>query len=303
MYSYPPSETFPQGCDHCVTGYDWHRFARAREGQPAVYETAFEMNGTYSSFGVSDALADFVANKSGTKPWFAVGAFQVVHEPLEVPSQFEALYPNISNREDRIYAAMTSALDAAVGVVMAAVRARGDAERTLTIFFSDNGALADSTVPSGRANGRLKGGKTLTTEGGSRVPCFWHYPAVLKVPLLPLTNFYTRSVARSLTVVCLVDRQNAGWHEGMFHVTDLLPTLVALAGGSTARSRPLDGHDIFGALVSGGASPRRELLYNINPRPDNLVRSGHPHRLLSRFHRIQDARLNQHRQLYPCSSN
>ena len=72
MYSYPPSETFPQGCDHCVTGYDWHRFARAREGQPAVYETAFEMNGTYSSFGVSDALADFVANKSGTKPWFAV---------------------------------------------------------------------------------------------------------------------------------------------------------------------------------------------------------------------------------------
>ena len=32
VYSYPPSETFPQGCDHCVTGYDWHRFARAREG-------------------------------------------------------------------------------------------------------------------------------------------------------------------------------------------------------------------------------------------------------------------------------
>ena len=63
-----------------------------------MYETAFEMNGTYSSFGVSDALADFVANKSGTKPWFAVGAFQVVHEPLEVPPQFEALYPNISNR-------------------------------------------------------------------------------------------------------------------------------------------------------------------------------------------------------------
>ena len=131
-------------------------------------------------------------------------------------------------------------------------------------------------MPSGRANGRLKGGKTLTTEGGSRVPCFWHYPAVLK---------------------------KAGWHDGMFHVTDLLPTLVALAGGSTARSRPLDGHDIFGALASGGASPRRELLYNINPRPDNLVRSGHPHRLLSYSHRIQDARLNQHHQLYPCSSN
>ena len=69
-----------------------------------------------------------------------------------------------------------------------------------------------------------------------------------------------------------MDRQNAGWHDGMFHVTDLLPPLVALAGGSTARTRPLDGHDIFGSLASGGASPRRELLYNINPRPDNLVR-------------------------------
>lgn len=69
-------------------------------------------------------------------------------------------------------------------------------------------------VPAGRANGPLKGGKTLTTEGGTRVPCFFHFPAKI---------------------------QKGSWHEGkgFFHVTDLLPTLVALAGGNTAKTRPL----------------------------------------------------------------
>ena len=73
-----------------------------------------------------------------------------MHEPLEVPAEYEMLYPNITNKKDRIYAAMTSALDGAVGVAMAAVRARGAdaAANTLTIFFSDNGGLgsAVSTV-------------------------------------------------------------------------------------------------------------------------------------------------------------
>ena len=78
VYSYPPSKTFPLGCDHCVTGYDWHRFAN-RSNERLVYETAFEMNGTYSSIGVSRALADFIVNKTvATEPWFAVGAFQVL---------------------------------------------------------------------------------------------------------------------------------------------------------------------------------------------------------------------------------
>ena len=53
-------------------------------------------------------------------------------------------------------------------------------------------------------------------------------------------------------------------HE-LFHVTDWLPTIVGIAGGSTAKNFALDGHDIMPSLTSGSASPRTEMLYNVNP--------------------------------------
>lgn len=47
----------------------------------------------------------------------------------------------------------------------------------------------------------------------------------------------------------------------VFHVTDWLPTLVGLAGGSTARNKALDGLDLWPALWWGGGSGRLELFH------------------------------------------
>ena len=85
-------------------------------------------------------------------------------------------------------------------------------------------------------------------------------------------------------------------HHGLFHITDWLPTLVKLGGGATARNRPLDGFDILPALAAGptaGASPRTEMLYNINPlcgkgqakAPTAGIRVG-DHKLLSYCYNI-----------------
>ena len=51
--------------------------------------------------------------------------------------------------------------------------------------------------------------------------------------------------------------------EELYHVTDWLPTLVALAGGSTARNFALDGHDLWPSLSTGTSSPRTEMLYHL----------------------------------------
>ena len=100
--------------------------------------------------------------------------------------------------------------------------------------------MADSAAPSGARANYFKGGKTLTTEGGTRAPCFVRYP-----PLL-----------------------SPGWSASLVHVVDLFPTLVALAGATHALD--LDGVDAAPQLLDP-ATPgrRREVLYNINPRSDD----------------------------------
>lgn len=86
----------------------------------------------------------------------------------------------------------------------------------------------------------FRGHKALIWEGGTRVAGF------ISGDLLPA------SVKGTVSNV-------------LFHVTDWLPTIVALAGGSTAKNLALDGHDQWGAITGKAEPPRTEMLYGINP--------------------------------------
>ena len=50
---------------------------------------------------------------------------------------------------------------------------------------------------------------------------------------------------------------------GLFHVSDLLPTTLRIAGVARLPAQ-LDGFDMWSALVSGADSPRQELLHEID---------------------------------------
>ena len=51
----------------------------------------------------------------------------------------------------------------------------------------------------------------------------------------------------------------------LMHVTDWLPTLYTLAGGSASKLRNVDGYNVWDTLSSGKSSPRQELLHNVHP--------------------------------------
>ena len=53
-------------------------------------------------FRVVDILEDHVANHSD-KPFFIYLPFQDVHGPLQVPKQYEEMYPEINNTDRRVF--------------------------------------------------------------------------------------------------------------------------------------------------------------------------------------------------------
>jgi arylsulfatase A-like enzyme len=151
---------------------------------------------TDDDFYTTDAYAERAADwigKQGDKPWFLYVPFNAQHAPLQATKKYLDRFKNIKKENRRKFAAMMSAMDDAVGQILDKVREMGEEENTLIFFLSDNGGPTGSTTSR---NNPLRGFKSTTWEGGTRVPfCVqWkgHLPAgetyenpVLNLDILP----------------------------------------------------------------------------------------------------------------------
>src|SRR5678815_241769 len=93
---------------------------------------------TYLTDVLADRSIEFIQRKSAA-PFLLYLAFNAVHVPMEATDKYLARFPKIADPQRKTYAAMLSAMDDAIGRVMAAVRSEGLEERTLVVFFNDNG--------------------------------------------------------------------------------------------------------------------------------------------------------------------
>ncbi|MCE2860885.1 MAG: Arylsulfatase [Verrucomicrobiota bacterium] len=180
------------------------------------------------AFYTTDAYAERAVDwieRSRDRPWFLYLPFNAQHAPLQAPKKYLDRFSGITDEKRRIFAAMLSSMDDAVGRVMGKVKALGQEDNTIVFFIADNGGPTQSTTSG---NGALRGFKMTTFEGGPRVPFVarWkgRWPAG-KVYDFPVLNL------------------------------DVLPTVVAAAGGKPEASWRLDGVDL--APFVAGANPAR----------------------------------------------
>ena len=204
--------------------------AAADSNNPILRGTNRVSNIDYTTDAFGREAVQFIETHK-TEPWFVYLPFNAVHGPLESIEKYLARFPNITDSKRRTFAAMLSAMDDAVGAVLAKIRALGQEENTLIFFISDNGGPTAQTTSG---NGPLRGFKAQTWEGGIRVAWIVQWKG-----RLPAGMVDDRPVIQ----------------------LDVLPTALAAAGVAIKPEWKLDGVNLLPYLTGAKTGPPHAALY------------------------------------------
>lgn len=175
--------------------------------------------------------------------------YYAVHTPLMAKPETIKKYEAKNKTDDQtnpVYAAMVEHLDDAVGQLIDVLENEGLMDKTLIIFFSDNGGLLGST-----SNKPLRSGKGYPYEGGIREPMFVYWKNVIQPGTrcdLPVSSIDFLPTICTVTGTPLPDRTIDGrdisplfygkklkqvplyWHFPHYRVKDIVPYSIIRDG-------------------------------------------------------------------------
>jgi len=218
-------------------GVDLHRAPTPNCGEGC--SSVVDESGNYSTHVLTREAIDVVRNHADEEdPLFLYLAYQAVHCPNEVPSEYTTQYQNRTDWTDqrKNYAGMLTAADEGIGNLTQALKENGLWENTLVIVTTDNGGPTTVGCVQGSSNYPKKGGKCSVWEGGTTGDGLLAGPALKK--LLP---------------------KDHSRFQHLFHVVDWFPTLAEWVGVLPLNHATMDGISQVDALQGNG--PKRTGLF------------------------------------------
>ncbi|MBS0202221.1 MAG: sulfatase-like hydrolase/transferase [Planctomycetes bacterium] len=232
----------PQPRDH---GFE-HWFSTQNNAAPSHKDPVnFVRNGNrvgpltgYSSQIIVDEAISWLGQQNKSKPYLLMVWLHSPHEPIATANPYIEQYASVATSPLQAeYFGNVTQLDYEVGRLLKTIDQRGDRDRTLVYFSSDNGPeTLNRYKGSERSFGSpspLRGMKLHMYEGGIRVPGIVRWPTVIK------------TATNSAEPVASYD---------------LLPTFCQIAGVKPPAERALDGTSLL-PLFEGRSPTRTRPLY------------------------------------------
>jgi arylsulfatase A-like enzyme len=175
--------------------------AQLRENDKA----ALDRNGKPVSFDgyltevLTDQSLQFIDQRKD-QPYFLYVAYNAPHGPLQAPQKRIERFCDIEDVKRRTYAAMVSGMDDQIGRILKLIEQRGEREKTLVMFLSDNGGPERANVSD---KGVLRGQKGDVFEGGIHVPFLMSYPGT--IPAASVYESPVISIDLPQTMLALAD--------------------------------------------------------------------------------------------------
>lgn len=204
---------------------------------------------TYSTHLYRDHAQSIIRSHDfNENPMFMYLAFQAAHPPFEdltehlsgleevdvSGSLWSTVKEYTSGHHRQQYALSVALLDQVVQDIWDTVVEVGQADNTYLIFASDNGGCPQD----GGSNGIFRGSKGTLFEGGVRVDAFLYHP-----------SFKTKGLSRA--------------YQGLMHVSDWFPSMMALAGIDSsdvgaAPTQRIDGFSHANFWLSDGNENKKQ---------------------------------------------
>lgn len=224
--------------------YEWPGCTNSTGCLPDMHSNkdVYDQDGQFNSYTFADEAERIIElHGEDQEPFFLYLALPLIHMPVhpdpDVMEDYADDLAGISDIWRRRMGAMSIMLNSVVERVESSLIEQGLMNNTILVYASDNGAQCEGSQMGAGSNFPLRGSKGSMYEGAVRVPAFIYSP--------------------------LLGHQegvSGGSLDGLFHVSDWLPTLMSAAGKGdvlTAASLDLDGVDQWAYLQGEEESPPR----------------------------------------------